>query len=135
MSRAATDMPRGRAATAQPTLLSAGTIKGDEVCNLKNETLGTIEEVMLDTHDGKIRYAVLAAGGFLGMGERLFAIPWSALTLDGPHHRFTLDVDKERLKNAPGFDKDAWPDWSDSTWSAGVDSYYGASHPGTTHSR
>jgi hypothetical protein len=123
------------AAIDQPTLLSAGTVTGDDVCNLKDEKLGTIEDLMLDMQSGKIRYAVLSSGGFLGMGDRLFAIPWSALTLDGPNKRFTLDLDIERLKDAPGFDKDQWPSWSDPTWSASVDSYYRATHPGTTPTR
>ena len=135
MSRATTDMPRGGTGMGHPTLLSADTITGDDVVNLKDEKLGTIEDIMLDTHEGKIRYAVLSCGGFLGMGDRLFAIPWSALTLDAAHKRFTLDVDLERLKNAPGFDKDNWPSWSDPTWSASVDSYYRTTHPGTTTTR
>jgi sporulation protein YlmC with PRC-barrel domain len=122
------------ARNGQP-LLSATTITGDEVYNLKDEELGTIEDIMLDTQNGEIRYAVLSCGGFLGMGDRLFAIPWSALTLDSANKRFTLDVDKERLKDAPGFDKDNWPSWSDPSWSASVDSYYRANRPGTTHTR
>lgn len=112
----------------RPTLLSAGTIEGDDVYNLKDEKLGTIEDIMLDIHEGNIRYAVLSSGGFLGMGDRLFAIPWSAFKIDTEHKRFTLDVDMERLKDAPGFDKDNWPDWSDASWSASVDSYYRATH-------
>ena len=132
MSRAGRELPRGGPGINAPTLLSAGTIKGDEVRNLKDETLGTIEDLMLDTQSGEIRYAVLTCGGFLGMGDRLFAIPWDALTLDGPNKRFTLDVEAERFKDAPGFDKHEWPNWSDSTWSASVDSYYGATRPGTT---
>jgi hypothetical protein len=135
VSRLASEMPREGAATGQPTLLSADTLTGDDVFNLQDEKLGTIEDIMLDTQQGKIRYAVLSCGGFLGMGDRLFAIPWSALTLDSEHKRFTLDVDKERLKDAPGFDKDNWPSWSDSTWSASVDSYYRTSQPGTTLTR
>ena len=130
MSRVAADTPR--VGTGQPTLLSADTITGDEVCNLNDEKLGTIQDIMLDTQNGKVRYAVLSSGGFLGMGDRLFAIPWSALTLDSEHHRFTLDVDMERLKDAPGFDKDNWPNWSDSSWSTSVDSYYQASHRNPT---
>lgn len=126
MSGVAAEMPR--VGTGQPTLLSADTITGDEVCNLRDEKLGTIQDIMLDMQSGKIRYAVLSSGGFLGMGDRLFAIPWSALKIDSAHKRFTLDVDMERLKNAPGFDKDNWPNWSDSTWSASVDSYYQATH-------
>jgi len=106
------------------SMLSASTITGDEVCNLQEEKLGTIQDIMLDIPNGTIRYAVLSSGGFLGMGDRLFAVPWSALKLDGEHKRFTLDVDVERLKAAPGFNKDNWPNMADSTWSSSIDSYY-----------
>ena len=80
---------------------------------------------MLDIRGGRISYAVLSSGGFLGMGDRLFAIPWSALTLDTTNKRFVLDVDVKRLKAAPGFDKDHWPDMADPLWASGVQSYYG----------
>jgi hypothetical protein len=67
---------------------------------------------------------VLASGGFLGMGDRLFAVPWKALKQDKENKRFMLDVDVERLKNAPGFDKDQWPNMADTTWNSTVESYY-----------
>jgi sporulation protein YlmC with PRC-barrel domain len=105
-------------------LLSASTITGDEVYNLQDENLGKIQDIMLDITEGKIRYAVLSSGGFLGMGDHLFAVPWRALTLDKEKHRFLLDVDLDRLKKAPGFDKDQWPNMADPTWNATVDSYY-----------
>ena len=105
-------------------LLSASTITGDDVCNMQDEKLGKIQDIMLDVNEGKIRYAVLASGGFLGMGDRLFAVPWRALKLDGENKRFILDVDLERLKNAPGFDKDHWPNMADTTWNSTVESYY-----------
>lgn len=109
---------------AAATLLSASTITGDDVYNMQDEELGTIQDVMLDITEGSIRYAVLSSGGFLGMGDRLFAVPWRALTLDRENHRFLLDVDVERLKKAPGFDKDEWPNMADPTWNSTVDSYY-----------
>ncbi len=105
-------------------LLSAGSITGDEVCNMQDEKLGKIHDIMLDTTEGKIRYAVLSSGGFLGMGDRLFAIPWRALRLDAANKRFMLDVAVERLKEAPGFDKDNWPNMADSTWNSSIESYY-----------
>lgn len=105
-------------------LLSAATVTGNEVCNLQDEKLGKIQDIMLDLAEGKIRYAVLSSGGFLGMGDRLFAVPWKALKLDRENHRFLLNVDIERLKNAPGFDKDQWPNMADSTWSSTIESYY-----------
>ena len=105
-------------------LLSADSITGDDVCNMQDEKLGTIQDIMLDTTNGKIRYAVLSAGGFLGMGDRLFAVPWQALKLDTENKRFLLDADAERIKNAPGFDKDNWPNMADASWNSSVESYY-----------
>lgn len=109
---------------ANHTLLSVTSIIGDEVCNLQEEKLGTIQDIMLDCQYGSIRYAVLSSGGFLGMGDRLFAVPWKALQQDSKNKRFTLDIELERLKNAPGFDKDHWPDMADSIWNSSVESYY-----------
>lgn len=105
-------------------LLSADTITGDDVYNLQAEKLGKIQNIMLDVNEGKIRYVVLASGGFLGMGDRLFAIPWSALKHDPDHQCFLLDVGLDRLKQAPGFNKDEWPNMADNTWNTNVHSYY-----------
>lgn len=113
------------APASRTVLLSASTLAGDEVCNTKGKSLGKLQDIMLDTESGRIAYAVLSSGGFLGMGDRLFAVPWSALKLDGEQRRFILDVDAERLKAAPGFDKDHWPDMADKAWATEVHSYYG----------
>ncbi|MDV7214194.1 PRC-barrel domain-containing protein, partial [Azotobacter beijerinckii] len=91
-----------------PRLMGADTLIGNDVYNQKDEDLGDIKEIMLDVHSGRVAYAVLSFGGFLGMGEKLFAVPWNALTLDTVNKRFVLSVDKERLADAPGFDKDKW---------------------------
>ena len=80
---------------------------------------------------GRVSYAVLSFGGFLGMGDKLFAVPWRALILDTVNKRFTLNVDKERLESAPGFDPDKWPNMADATWSEGIHAYYGTT-PSTT---
>ncbi len=105
-------------------LLSASSITSDDVVNRKEEKLGKLHDIMLDIAQGKIRYAVLSSGGFLGMGDRLFAIHWSALSLDAVNKRFILDIDVERLKNAPGFNKDKWPNMADTAWGSAVESYY-----------
>jgi hypothetical protein len=105
--------------------MSAGTLAGDRVRNAAGDDLGKIEEIMLDVPSGRIAYAVLSFGGFLGMGNKLFAVPWNALTLDEAEHEFILNVDKETLENAPGFDKDNWPDMSDPTWGSQVYGHYG----------
>ena len=111
-----------------PHLMGADTLSGNDVYNHKDEDLGDIKEIMLDMSNGKIGYAVLSFGGFLGMGEKLFAVPWNALTLDTTNKRFVLNVEKERLKSAPGFDKDEWPDMADKTWANEIHSYYGTKH-------
>ncbi len=109
-----------------PYVMDADTLIGDSVTNDAGDDLGKIEAIMLDVTGGRIAYAVLSFGGFLGMGNKLFAIPWSALTLDAEDKCFILNVEKEVLKNAPGFDKDHWPSMADSTWATELHSYYSA---------
>jgi sporulation protein YlmC with PRC-barrel domain len=109
-----------------PTLMTASTLEGDRVINRQGEDLGEIDEIMLDVPRGRIAYAVMSSGGFLGLGDRLFAIPWSALTLDTDNKCFVLDVDKQRLQDAPGFDKDNWPSGADPDFDTRVHSYYHA---------
>ena len=116
---------RSGSAGPGPALMGADTLIGDSVVNGREEDLGDIKEIMLDMSPGQVAYAVLAFGGFLGMGEKLFAVPWQALHLDTVNHRFVLDVEKERLKTAPGFNKDAWPDMSDMNWANQVHTFYG----------
>ncbi len=106
-------------------VMSAGTLTGDRVRNSAGEDLGKIEELMLDVSNGRVAYAVLSFGGFLGMVSKLFAIPWEALTLNEREHEFILNVDKDRLERAPGFDKDNWPDMADPEFGRQVYGYYG----------
>ncbi|MGE5652041.1 PRC-barrel domain-containing protein [Noviherbaspirillum sp. UKPF54] len=107
-----------------PQIMAADTLQGDDVINAQGDNLGEIKDIMLDVPSGRIAYAVLSFGGVMGIGDKLFAIPWSALTLDADRHCFVLNVDKEQLKNAPGFDKDHWPAMADRTWGEQIHSYY-----------
>ena len=108
-----------------PALMGADTLLGNDVYNGAGENLGSIKEFMIDMPSGRIAYAVLSFGGFLGMGDRLFAVPWQALKLDTANKRFTLNVSKDKLKSAPGFDKDHWPSMADPTWATDVHTFYG----------
>ena len=112
-------------AKTQRRTLSASSLTGDKVVNPRDEHLGKIEDLMIDLSTGRIAYAVLSFGGFLGMGDKLFALPWSALRVDQDNKQIVLDVDKSRLERAPGFDKDRWPDMSDTTWGTEIHQYYG----------
>lgn len=104
--------------------LSATTLIGDKVENPEGDSLGDLKEIMLDTVAGKISYAVISFGGILGMGDKLFAVPWKSLTIDHVGHKLILDVRKDRLKDAPGFDKNNWPNFADSTFAETIDAYY-----------
>jgi uncharacterized protein YrrD len=107
-------------------VLSAGTLTGTTVRNPQGDDLGKIEEIMLDQPSGKVAYAVLSFGGFLGMGDKLFAIPWKALSVDQERDEFVLNVKPEVLEDAPGFDKDNWPDFADPQWGEQIHAHYGS---------
>ncbi len=107
-----------------PLVMSADTLGGDDVVNPQGEDLGKIEDIMIDMSDGKVAYGVLSFGGFLGMGNKLFAVPWNSLQVDPENKRFVLNFPKERLENAPGFDKDNWPNMSDPKFKSEISSYY-----------
>ena len=118
------------AAAIQPAktyglVLSASSLKGDNVVNHQGEDLGKIEEIMIDLDRGRIAFAVLSFGGFLGMGDKLFAIPWQAFTVDTVQKRLVLNTKKELLEKATGFDKSDWPNMADPTWGSKVYGYYG----------
>jgi sporulation protein YlmC with PRC-barrel domain len=106
-------------------VLSAGTLAGDRVRNTAGDDLGKIEEIMIDLPTGKVAYVVLSFGGFLGIGDKLFAVPWRALRIDEGEHQFVLDIDKRTLENAPGFDKNNWPDMADPAFADMIHAHYG----------
>jgi sporulation protein YlmC with PRC-barrel domain len=109
----------------QSNFLYAKNVLGNRVKNQVGEDLGKIEDLIIDPGTNRIAYAILSFGGFLGVGDKLFPVPLNALMLDTVNKTFTLNMDKERLKNAPGFDKDNYPDLTDQKWGSGVYSYYG----------
>lgn len=106
-------------------VLSATSINGTNVVNSQGESLGQIKDLMINLHNGRIEYGVLSFGGVMGMGDKLFAVPWQALTIDERNENIVLDVPKERLKNAPGFDKSNWPNFADSSLMEPLHTFYG----------
>nr|WP_298413013.1 PRC-barrel domain-containing protein [uncultured Halomonas sp.] len=99
-------------------LMGANDLVGSNVYNHQYEKIGDIKELMIDTSNGRVEYAVLSFGGFLGLGKKLFAVPWKALQLDAENKRFMLDAEKRDLKDAPGFEKDDWPNMAGQKWSS-----------------
>ena len=101
-------------------VVSASKIIGESVVNRENEKLGKIHELVLDANAGRLAYAVLSFDG------KRFAMPWSAFEFSNTEDKLILNVDKQKLKAAPGFDKsDKLPDFADRTWGDGIHSYYG----------
>ncbi len=106
-----------------PVNLSASNIDWTDVVNAQGDNLGNI--LMIDTNKGQASYVVLSFGGFLGMGDKYFAIPWEAFAIDTANKQFILNVPKEKLENAPGFDKDVWPNNADYNYLFNVYAHYG----------
>ncbi len=106
--------------------LGASTLIRDKVVNLSGEDIGHIEELMVDVTTGRIAYAVLSFGGFMGIGNKLFAQPWAAVPVDEGHKRFVVNITKEALEKMEGFDKDHWPDLNDLEYAVGVYRQWGA---------
>lgn len=105
-------------------MLSSSSITGTDVKNLAGENLGNIKDLMIDTDSGEVKYAVLSFGGFLGLGDKYFAVPWKSFSIDRKSEDFVLNVSEDRLKDAPGFDKDNWPNFANPYFDT-VSKYYG----------
>jgi sporulation protein YlmC with PRC-barrel domain len=106
-----------------------GVLKASEMIGMKVEDtegkgLGDIRDLVIDPEDGSVQYAVLEFGGFAGMGEKYFAVPWEALQLNQEDKKIALDVSKKDLKDAPGFDKDHWPDLSQEQQQIAIYEFY-----------
>jgi len=112
---------------AKSYIVPSSTIIGKHVSNSWSEDLGKIEDVVLDLNNGRIVYAVLSFRGVLGFGAKHFAIPWEKIGLPqegAATELFSLDIDREDLLHAPGFEPDNWPDMADSAWIAGMERHY-----------
>ncbi|HEY9101837.1 PRC-barrel domain-containing protein [Chitinimonas sp.] len=108
-----------------PFLSLSEHLVGCEVINPQGEKLGELKGIMLDVQRGRIAYAVLKAGGFLGLGDHLFALPWQILDMDIDEKRFVLDATRDKLEHAPTFNKHNWPSMANFYWGQQLHLYYG----------
>lgn len=106
-------------------VLKASDLIGMKVEGTDGKSLGDIKDLVIDPDDGNVQYAVLDFGGFAGVGDKYFAVPWEALQLDQEHDKIALDVSKKDLKDAPGFDKNNWPDLSQEQQEVAIYEFYG----------
>lgn len=121
-----TDIKDGDAPVAADAVFRVSTINGMKVRNDAGKDIGHVDELVLDIKAGKVKYAALSFGGFVGFGDKLFAIPMTAFSLKhgADETFFVLDISAEKLKTAPGFDKNNWPDTADPQWAAEIDKHY-----------
>jgi len=129
-------MERTKTTTVRTTdtkIVRGKDLMGLDIYGEKDEKLGDIEDLVIDPKSGTIRYAVLSFGGFLGMGDKFFAVPWTdiqfvskGMTTSGTRKEDhgVLAITKEELKSAPGFDKNNWPNFADRNWNINIDKYY-----------
>lgn len=105
--------------------MPASALTGTDVKNVQGENLGHVKDIVLDTGSNRVSYYVLSFGGILSMGDKFFAIPPEAMKLNATDKCFILNVDKERLSKAEGFNKDQWPNMADPAFRSNLYQHYG----------
>jgi sporulation protein YlmC with PRC-barrel domain len=118
----------GGAGGARPEhpLIPAERVNGTKVFNREGEKIGHVEDIAIDKLSGKVAYAILSFGGFLGAGERYHPVPWSLLKYDTEQRGYVIPCDKQQLEEAPSFEADDLSGWDDRDIREGIYSYYGA---------
>ncbi|KAF1040640.1 MAG: hypothetical protein GAK33_00257 [Burkholderia lata] len=110
-----------------PDVMAARTLEGDCVLTMDGDDIGQVTDIMLDVRSGRIAYAVVSSGSLPGIGDKLLAVPWNVLVLDVERQCFVLPVATERVREAPGFDRNRWPAMADPEWAEALHAYYGSS--------
>jgi sporulation protein YlmC with PRC-barrel domain len=106
------------------SLIAASKVNGTSVYNPQGESLGSINDVMLNKRSGQVSYAVMSFGGFLGLGEKYHPVPWKKLTYNEAYGGYVIDLDKRQLEGAPAYAASETPDWAGGTYGNTVDKYY-----------
>ena len=106
------------------TLIAADKVSGTNVYNPAGDNLGTIDDIMIDKASGRAIYAVMSFGGFLGIGENYYPLPWATLKYDARKGGYVVNLDKNKLEGAPSYDHSSVFEWTPA-YGRKVDSYYG----------
>jgi hypothetical protein len=115
--------PSGEVATDETlNLISADKVVGTTVFNRMGDNLGSVYGLMLNKLNGRVAYAIMSFGGFLGMGESYHPLPWRVLSYDPKMGGYVVDLDRSRLEKAPSYTRANEPDWT--TYPASINAYY-----------
>lgn len=112
-------------ANANASLIAASKVNGTYVYNRAGESLGTIYDVMIDKVSGKVQYAIMSFGGFLGMGDSYHPLPWNQLKYDVDKGGYRVNLDKRQLEKAPSYTSASSPNWDDRSYGNTINDYYG----------
>lgn len=121
-------MAHQRRAASNDGFMSMGSIIGDSVRTSHGEKIGQLEEFIFDAISGHVGFAILSFTGNLGLGDRLFVIPWQRLQVDTGNRCLIIDMEKDALAFAPGFGRDNWPDIGDPVWANEILNFYQDDH-------
>jgi hypothetical protein len=113
------------AKTESGRLIAADKVQGTEVYNSSGDELGTIENLMIDRPTGKVAYAVMSFGGFLGLGKDRRPLPWGMLRYDTQRSGYVVDIDENKLQGAPAYEDSPEFDWENEDWGRSMHDYYG----------
>ena len=125
MDSPATPNTKAFPAPSDDRLISSDRIEGTDVYGLQGERLGTVNSFMVDKFTGRVAYAVMSFGGFLGLGEHHHPLPWSVLIYDPAKAGYVVNLDHRRLEAAPRYSPAERPEWSDRAYGRGIDIFYG----------
>jgi hypothetical protein len=115
----------GSSLSETTSLIAATKVNGTHVYNRQGDSIGSIYDLMINKRNGRVDYAIMSFGGFLGLGEHYHPLPWHLLTYDPRQGGYVVDVDRDRLEGGPSFATSSSPDWSDGVYGHQVDEYYG----------
>ena len=129
MSYSATDHDTIPLTEETPALIASNKVEGTAVYDGQGLRLGSVNHFMVNKLNGRVAYAVLSFGGFFGIGQKYFPLPWNELTYDPTLGGFVVDIPKETLEGAPAYADEANADWGDPTYGRRINDYYGSMVP------
>lgn len=112
------------AATGRARLISSNRVQGTEVYGASGEHVGEIDHLMIERVSGRVAYAVMSFGGFLGMGKDFHPVPWNALKYDTTLDGYRTDITREQVEGAPTYSGGDTFDWNDDEWHSRMHSHY-----------
>lgn len=108
--------------------IEASRVNGTRVYNTDGDNLGHIYDIVIGKRDGRVKYAIMSFGGFLGIGEEYHPLPWEVLKFDERQGGYVVGITIDQLKDAPRFGAAERPDWVNADYGRRINDYYGVAY-------